>query len=165
MNAPIKLAALFAGALLVLAQTSAAAEAGHGRKQVHTAARQSQAVYVWNQHRSHMQGKAYGKRRHYGNDAYRHGKAYGKRRHYGNDAYRHGKAYGRRAQRRYAGIGQWQYQGWQYRGWQYHGWQHQAQRQWPRQNSDGRIARHRQQHHIDRAWRGGQTYHNRSYGN
>ncbi len=153
MNAPIKLAALFAGALLVLAQTSAAAEAGHGRKQVHTAARQSQAVYVWNQHRSHMQGKAYGKRRHYG-----------------NDAYRHGKAYGRRAQRRYAGIGQWQYQGWQYHGWQhrgrqYQGWQHQAQRQWPRQNSDGRIARHRQQTHIDRAWRGGQAYINRSYGN
>ncbi len=164
MNAPIKLAALFAGALLVLAQTSGAAEAGHGRKQVHTAARQSQAVYVWNQHRSHM-----------------HGKAYGKRRHYANDAYRHGKAYGRRAQRRYAGIGQWQYQGWQYQGWQYHGWQHrgrqyqgwqhQAQRQWPRQNSDGRIAGHRQPKHIDQVWRGGQVwrgnqiYLNRNYGN
>ena len=174
MNAPIKLAALFAGALLVLAQTSGAAEAGHGRKQVRTDDRQNQAVRIWDQDRSHKQGKAYGQRRYYGNDgdrhgkaysqrrqyrngAYRHGKMYGQRRYYSNDGYRHGKAYGRRTQRRYAGAGQWQHQGWQNQG-----WQHQAQRQRPRQNSDGRIANHRQRNQV---WHGDQTYLDHSHGN
>ena len=96
MNAPIKLAALFAGALLVLAQTSGTAEAGHGHKSGQTAAKQSLAVQVWDQNRTQKRGKAYGKRGHYGNYAYRHGKAYGKRGHYGNYAYKHGKAYGKR---------------------------------------------------------------------
>ena len=104
MTGSIKLAALFAGAVLILAQGVGTAQAGHGHKEKAFDGQRGKASYGA---MAYKHGKAYGKRGklHYqalGGDGG--GKAYGGRgklRHQALDGDGGGKVYGKRARRRF----------------------------------------------------------------
>jgi hypothetical protein len=101
MTAYTKLAVLFAGAFLLLAQSSDAAQAGH--RQTDRQAKKARIAQYWNQQRTHNYDRQGG-----GNQAYLHGRSYGQRgRLYyqqNGDFYRH-KAYGYRARQYYQNGG------------------------------------------------------------
>ncbi len=113
MTAYTKLAALFAGAFLLLAQSTDAAQAGH--PQTDRQAKKARIAQYWDQQRAHnydrQRYRNYDRQRYrnhdrqrYGNQAYWSGRSYGQRgRNYyqQNGDFRRHKAYGYRARQHY----------------------------------------------------------------
>ncbi len=97
MTGYTKLAALFAGAFLLLAQSTDAAQAGH--RQTGREAKKAPIAQYWDQQRAHDHD-----RQRYGDQAYWNGRSYGKRgrNYYQQDGdFRRHKAYGYRARQHY----------------------------------------------------------------
>ena len=128
MTAYTKLAALFVGAFLLLAQSTDAAQAGH--RQTDREAKKARIAEHYDQQRAHNHD-----RQRYGDQAYRHGRSYGQRGrlYYQQQGdFRRHKAYGQRARQHYRnGDGDY----WSGRYWQ---------RREHRRYGDGDSRKHRQ---------------------